>query len=221
LFLGANLIITIMKLFSRNMRKRTALYIVTTILIVGGLVGTIPTLYYRWTNSGTATGSGPIVSASPLVTTPSGLPETPQTPVVSGEPIGIDIPSLKINLVVVPGYYNAKTGAWNLSDTEAQFATPSILPNNVTGNTIIYGHYRLQVFALLHLIKPGATATVTTSNGYSFTYTYTGTYAVSPTNTSVYDYKGAPILTVQTCSGAYFQNRQMYQFNLLSYQKTS
>ncbi len=199
-----------------KLRKRTIVIAVTAILIIGGLVGTVPTLYFKWTNDGTAHGSaGPFAYADP---TPANIP---QPTLISGYPVDINIPSLiapeNREIPVVPGVYDAKTGTWNVSLSDAQYATPSVLPNNLSGNTVIYGHYRPEVFAYLHLIKPGAMATVTTSNGYVFTYKYVGTYAISPTDTTVFDYKGGPILTVQTCSGEYFQNRQMYQFDFVSY----
>lgn len=201
-----------------KLSKRTAIIIISAILLVGGLVGTIPTLYYHWSNDGSAKASaGPFVYAAPS------NPSTPQQNLVSGYPIGVQVPSLiapeNRDIQVVPGVYNPGTKSWNVGLSVAQYATPSVLPNNLTGNTVIYGHYRPEVFAYLHLIKPGAMATVTTSNGYAFTYKYVGTYALAPNNTTVFSYSGGPILTLQTCSGAYFQNRQMYQFDFVSYTK--
>jgi len=124
-----------------------------------------------------------------------------------------------MNLQVIPGVYNPKTGAWTLTLDKAQFALPSVQPNNESGNTLIYGHYRPEVFAYLHLIKPGAQATITTSNGYSFTYTYMNSQAFNPTDTSIFTYQGSPRLTIQTCSGAFMQNRQMYYFQYDGYAK--
>jgi len=194
--------------------KRSIIIAVASVFIIAGLVGTIPTLYYHWSNNGSAK-----ASAGPFVYAEASNPSTPQPTLVSGYPDNLQVPSLHFNLSVVPGVYNPKTGAWNVGLSAAQYATPSDLPNNLTGDTLIYGHYRPAVFAYLHLIKPGALATVSTSNGYSFTYKYVGTYAMSPNDTSIFNYRGGPILTLQTCSGAYFQNRQMYQFDFVSYTK--
>jgi sortase (surface protein transpeptidase) len=88
-----------------------------------------------------------------------------------------------------------------------------VQPNNETGNTLIYGHYRPEVFAYLHLIKPGIQAIITTDNGYTFTYSFENSEALDPTNTSVFVYRGAPRLTIQTCSGSFMQHRQMYYFH--------
>lgn len=218
-----------MKLFKRQSSKKRLFIVFSLILVIGGLIGVVPTLYYKWTGNGTAPlRSGPIVYAQGKA--PAGVqnsvgnktPTSTQPIKTDGMPISISItpvPYLPTTIQVVPGYYNPKTQSWNLSLTQAQFATPSVEPNSVAGNTIIYGHYRPEVFAYLHLIKPGAKAYVTTDQGYLFTYTYEDTYALDPSNTSIFSYQGPPILTVQTCSGAYFQNRQMYQFGFDSVQK--
>ena len=138
-------------------------------------------------------------------------------PVISGEPASISIPSLGVNLSIAPGVYDAKTGAWTLSNDKAQYAVMTPQPNNQSGNTFIYGHYRKGVFATLHDIRPGAKAVVTTADGKAFTYVYRSERTVAPQDSQgIFDYEGAPILTVQTCSGVFFQNRQLFTFDLES-----
>jgi LPXTG-site transpeptidase (sortase) family protein len=169
-----------------------------------------PTVYYRWGSRGSVPTHG-LVSAAPAKQT--------SEPEISGNPVALSIPSLHKSLTVINGTYSKNSGQWTLTLDKAQYATPSYKPNNKNGNTLIYGHYRPEVFATLHTITPGAVATVTTDNGYEFIYKFTNTYATQPTDGSIFAYRGAPILTLQTCSGAWFQNRQMYQFSLVSYQK--
>lgn len=189
-------------------------------LLVVGLIGVGPTLYFRWTHTGTAEANP--ISASQLFAQVDGNKKTaPNVPLVTGFPVSISIPgsrpALNINVGIIPGYYNKNTNGWTLSDTDAQFATISTQPNNISGNTFIYGHYRPNVFAYLHLITPGTIATITTNNGYQFNYKFVTTYAVSPTDTSVLSYSGDPVLTIQTCSGSFFQNRQMFIFSYDGY----
>ena len=186
--------------------------IIATLLIVTGLLTLAPIYYYSLKNrEAVAANSGtiPVLHLKPSPT------------LITGQPVGINIPSLKMNLAVIPGIYNPRNGQWNLTLDKAQFAEPSVQPNNLEGNTLIYGHYRPEVFAYLHLIKPGAQAVVTTSNGYTFTYTYQDTQPYDPTDTSIFAYQGIPRLTIQTCSGAYMQNRQMYYFEYNGFTKTS
>lgn len=157
-----------------------------------------------------------------VVTTPAANTSAPQTPTitptigyVTGMPTRISIPSLGINLAVVPGYYDASSGSWTLTTDKAQFATPTAQPNNAGGNTFIYGHARNNIFGALPKIKAGATAVVTTANGHQFYYRLSSTRVVNPTDSGqVFNYQGKPVLTLQTCVGLLYQNRELLTFNL-------
>lgn len=139
------------------------------------------------------------------------------TPVdkLSGKPIRIVIPSVGIDIAVVDGFYNQRTQTWSLSETEAQYATITPLANTVEGNTFIYGHNRPAVFKSLLDAKAGASAMVYTDNGHQFIYKLRSWKATKPTDDSLFYYQGQPILTVQTCSGTFFQNRSLYTFDLV------
>jgi LPXTG-site transpeptidase (sortase) family protein len=140
---------------------------------------------------------------------------TSDTQYVSGEPNQLSIPNLGIELAVTPGVYNPETREWTLTRDKAQYAVMTPEPNTVGGNTFIYGHYRKGVFSTLHRIKPGDRAIVTTSNGRNFTYVYTANKVVAPNDSSeVLNYQGGPMLTIQTCTGIFFENRQLFFFNL-------
>src|ERR1039457_6102901 len=159
-------------------------------LILVGLAGVVPISYYWLKDTVAARTQRPVN----IVQAPA---PKPAPTLVTGIPVSIVIPSLNMNLQVIPGVYNPKTGAWTLTLDKAQFALLSTQPNNESGDTFIYGHYRPEVFAYLHLIKPGAQAIISTGNGYQFTYTYMSTQAFDPTDTSVFAYQGPPQLTIQ------------------------
>lgn len=214
-FSGFNKLIKLNFQLNRK-KKKTILFRINAFaffLILVGVIGTVPTLYFKMTGNGTSSQKIPLN----LVHTNKPMVKPPN--IISGYPEDLQIPSLNFNLTIIPGYYNQTTGTWNLTNTEAQFATPSVVPNNYYGNTLIYGHDRTAVFASLNLIQLNSLAYVTTKNGYRFNYQYQYTYAVNPSNTSIFDYQGAPILTLQTCSGNFYQNRQMYVFKYLGYDK--
>ena len=136
-------------------------------------------------------------------------------PAISGEPVALSIPSLNLNLPVIPGYYDAKNQTWTLTTNKVQYAVITPEPNNISGNTFIYGHDRSNLFASLHTIKPNAEATVTTDNGHTFYYQLSSVRVVNPNDSaSVFNYQGSPILTLQTCTGLFYQNRQLFTFNL-------
>lgn len=150
-----------------------------------------------------------IVAAPPQATTPAPAAQ------VSGKPNRIVISSVGIDVAVVDGFYNKRNQTWNLSETVAQYATITPLANTEAGNTFIYGHNRPAVFNRLLNVQPGATAIVYTDNGHEFVYKLQSSRVTKPTDDSLFRYQGPPILTVQTCSGMWFQNRSLYTFELL------
>lgn len=191
------------------MLRHSRLRALAIILILGGLLGLIPLGYITSQNK------------VALAQSPKVYPVSDQldSKAITGHPKEITIPSLNMDLQVINGAYDKESGEWTLTLDKAQFATVTTPPNNEKGNTLIYGHYRPEVFAYLHLIKPGSQAIITTTNGYQFTYTYTDTEAVNPADTSIFLYKGKPRLTIQTCSGTFMQHRQMYYFQFTGYKK--
>lgn len=136
------------------------------------------------------------------------------TPTISGTPVRIDVPSVSISLKVIPGYYYSSSKSWTLSLNNAQYGVMAAPANNKGGATFIYAHYRKGVFLNLPKIQSGATAQVTTDNGHVFTYTFRASTVTSPEDTSLFNYQGKPVLILQTCSGVWYQNRQLFTFDL-------
>lgn len=160
-----------------------------------------------------------LATAAPItVPTVAPLP-APKATLITGKPVHLRIDSLNISLAVVDGGYHERSKTWDLSLDKAHYALPTVQPNNEAGNTFIYGHYRPEVFASLHNIKAGAAVHVDTDNGYRFAYIYQGSETVTPTDTRIFAYDGKPQLTIQTCTGAWMQDRQLYYFDLVSAQK--
>lgn len=159
--------------------------------------------------------SGQTISLPVASAAPAKAPVT-QKPVIKGNPVKIDIPSLDISLAIAPGQYNQDTKTWNVSTDKAHYANITPQPNDAAGNTFIYGHYRSNIFASLHKIKAGDTAIVTTDNGHVFYYQLIASKVVEPADTAeVFQYQGKPILTVQTCTGFMYSKRQLFTFDLL------
>ncbi len=192
-----------------NFQKK--LLLTATFILTTGIAGMVPYAGMWAENRAALASPQPVVVSAPIV------PAKPDT--VMGKPVHLSVPSLGIELAVADGAHNVQTGEWTLSKTMAHYALPTTQPNNQTGNTLIYGHNRNEVFTKLLNVQPGAKAIVTTDNGYRFTYTYTSTEAVDPTNLDIFTYEGAPRLTLQTCSGAWYQNRQFFYFEYTSYDK--
>jgi len=138
---------------------------------------------------------------------------------VQGTPIKIEIPSVDIVQPIEPGYYDASTGEWTLSYHAAYWASMTSRINSQTGNTFIYGHDVDQIFGNLLKAEPGAKAIVTTDNGYEFTYTLQSSVAVNPDDVSLIQATDTPQLTLQTCSGSWYQYRSLFTFTLDGYKK--
>ncbi|HSX44978.1 MAG TPA: sortase [Candidatus Saccharimonadales bacterium] len=134
---------------------------------------------------------------------------------IQGIPTRIVVPAEAIDLQVDKGYYNETTRTWSLSGTHAQYAVMTAQANNVGGNTFIYGHNNHKVFGKLLKIKAGDVVIIYTDNGHKFYYSYRTESDVKPDDTSLFNYQGPPILTVQTCSGAWYQNRRLFVFDLI------
>jgi LPXTG-site transpeptidase (sortase) family protein len=134
---------------------------------------------------------------------------------ISGKPARIVIASLNIDIPVADGVYNARTKAWTLSTNKAHYALMTPKPNNQWGNTFIYGHNRPEVFSRLSKLQTGQTAVVYTDNNHVFTYSYRSARETNPNDDSLFTYQGPPILTLQTCSGLWYQNRYLMTFDLI------
>lgn len=141
---------------------------------------------------------------------------TPVKPATaSGQPVRIEVPSVGISVDIAPGYYDKKSQTWTLSNSKAHYATITAESNDSNGNTFIYGHNRPEVFSKLLGIKTGQEAIVTTANNHRFTYKLTSQRVTQPTDDSLFHYQGPPILTLQTCSGLWYQNRSLFVFDLV------
>jgi len=140
---------------------------------------------------------------------------------VQGTPVHVEVSQVGVNIGVEKGYYNASNGKWTLSDTSAFYGTMTAPANSQTGNTFIYGHNANDIFGNLRDVQIGAEAIVTTDNGYKFYYTLQSFKAVSPNDVSLIQNTEVPTLTLQTCSGTWYQFRTLYTFTLNRYEKAA
>jgi LPXTG-site transpeptidase (sortase) family protein len=191
--------------------KRTRVWLVAGLcLIFGGVVLGYGPFIQNWRSAHV-----PRVAASPFLgnfaSAQSGIlhPEI----VISGKPVRLQIPSLNIDLPIVDGQYNAKRQTWTLSNDKVHYAAMTAPANNAQGNTFLYGHNKKGLFNTLNRIQLNAEAIITTDNDHTFTYTFEGALETVPTDDSLFHYDGKPILTIQTCSGTWYQNRQLFTFD--------
>jgi LPXTG-site transpeptidase (sortase) family protein len=195
------------------MKKQRLFLLCGVGLIIIGLLLALPTFMQYREAKGV-----PTLTNSPF--TPQTVQAAPTAPEASAEihvegtPTRIQIPSLNIDLPVIDGYYNKTSQKWTLTNNKVQYAAVTPKPNNTQGNTFLYGHNRREVFKTLAKIQLGAEVVLTTDNGHTFVYTFKGALETTPNDDSLFRYQGTPILTIQTCSGAFYQNRQLFTFDL-------
>lgn len=193
------------------MKIRYSLIVGGLLIIVGLVIGSKSFVNYLEQKN-----SQPFISAASLAQINKEKTNS-SAPTVSGIPTHISIPADNISDNVDPGVYNPKTQTWSLSLTDAEYATVTVPPNNKGGNTFIYGHNRRAVFNRLLDTTIGDEAIVSTANNHTFTYRLVSDGIVAQTNMSLFTYTGKPILTLQTCSGLFYVNRQLFVFDLVSY----
>lgn len=146
---------------------------------------------------------------------PQLLTATKSESTITGKPVRIVIPAVNIDVQIDDGIYYPKSKTWSLSLTKAEYALMTPMPNNQAGNTFIYGHNRREVFNRLPKLSVGQIAMVYTDNNHVFTYQYRSHYETNPNDDTLFGYKGAPILTLQTCTGLWYQNRNLMTFDLI------
>jgi len=162
----------------------------------------------------------PVVFQRPAQAHPA-LQNTPTLPapittreVVSGKPARLVIERLGIDLQVDEGNYNQADGSWTLvyGRKAAYFAMPSALANDYAGGTLLYGHNNQFVFNALGSVAAGDTAKIYTENGHVLVYTYANSEELQPDDVSIFNYQGPPRLTLQTCTGNWYEKRSMFHF---------
>lgn len=151
----------------------------------------------------------PVANATPI-----GPAVAKTVPVKQGKPVKIHFPRLDLERPVDDGVYDPATGQWTLSGNHPHFALTSIMPNDYSGTTFIYGHNYSWVFGRLKELTPGDEVKVHTDNGNVFTYIYESSSDHPAKEVSYFKYDGPPRLTLQTCDGNWNEIRRMYQFRL-------
>jgi LPXTG-site transpeptidase (sortase) family protein len=145
------------------------------------------------------------------------LDKNQQPDQIQGEPSRILIPSLSIDLPVVPQSYSPALKSWPVAASTANYATETALINNTKGQSLIYGHDNRSVFGPLLTMQLGTLAYVYTANGHVFKYSFAGYKDVSPQQINVVAEmaKAPPGLNLITCTGAYFQYRHLMSLRLI------
>lgn len=126
----------------------------------------------------------------------------------------IEVPSINIDIAVLPGVYDVQTQTWTVDDSAAFHASTTVPVNDTNGTTLLYGHAKWGIFGNLPDIQSGAEAIVYTEEGLKFIYTLEEVYQVEPADMSMITTQGEPKLLLQTCTGFFDQYRILASFSL-------
>ncbi|MBI4033894.1 sortase [Candidatus Saccharibacteria bacterium] len=136
---------------------------------------------------------------------------------IEGTPVRLLIPSLSIDLPVVPQSYSPVIKTWQVAPGLANYAAESALANNFKGETLLYGHNNRSVFGPVLKMKSGDVAYVYTDNGHIFKYSFESSRDIAPTRTDIFsEMAESPAgLRLVTCDGPNFEYRRVASLKLL------
>ncbi len=142
-------------------------------------------------------------------------PDVSEPDFISGTPTRLIVPDSKINIDISDGEYDSHTKEWTLENKQVHHALITPKPNNTAGNTFIYGHNNRETLAALLDAELGTEAMLETEEGITFRYVLREVKDVDPTDVSIFEYQGPAILTLQTCSGAWYEQRRLFTYELM------
>lgn len=142
-------------------------------------------------------------------------PDNTKPEFLTGTPKRIIIPAKNLSVSIAEGTYSPTTKQWTLGDKTAHHALITPKPNNQAGNTFIYGHNKKEVFGSIIDLEVGSEAIIETKEEISFRYVLRSVRDVEPSDVSLFEYEGSPILTVQTCSGSWYEQRRLFTFEMM------
>lgn len=113
-------------------------------------------------------------------------------------PARINIGSVGIDLSVEEGKIDS--GIWQISDKNATYLIGSDVPGR-SGNIIIYGHNKWEIFGKLGTVGEGNVVEIFTKGGKEFRYRVVSISVVDPTDIGVIAPTNYQVLTIYTCTG--------------------
>ena len=163
--------------------------------------------------------SSPVLASQPVsVYVPAVKAVSREQPIkpeeIIGTPISIELPRIGLVREVIDGEYDTASGQWTLADDKAHYAVITNLSNNLSGQTVIYGHNTMAVLEPVKSVQAGDELLVTADNGHVFVYTYSNDRFVDPTDVSVmYETSVKPRLVLMTCEGWLSETRRLLYFD--------
>jgi LPXTG-site transpeptidase (sortase) family protein len=148
------------------------------------------------------------------------LEEKVTQPIEIVDPSRLIIPSYNIDVALSPNGYNYNKGVWyELSKKDAHYFNESPLPNNIIGQTFIYGHNSNAVFGAIKNLKfdgSNVELYIYNQSGKYLKYILTSSRIATPNEVDILrdlDQKEAGIM-LMTCNGWADTKRNLLFFSL-------
>ena len=120
-------------------------------------------------------------------------------------PVALSLPRLGISLQIKEGAYAA--GRWTLDNVHAFYARAN--------TPLIYGHAIREVFLGLHNATKNELLYITNDKSQKLAFRLTTTRVVTPSTIALLNEKKARTLFLLTCTGPYFESRQVFEFSYI------
>lgn len=122
------------------------------------------------------------------------------------------IPNVSVGLPIVT--VPLANGTWEVEESVANFAAESSPFTGEPGNSVIFGHNKLDAFRPINKLKRGDQVHVQTST-HQFTYVVKSISTTAPTNVDVLKpVEGKKELTLITCNGVFDEKRLIIKSEL-------
>ncbi|MDZ4229403.1 MAG: sortase, partial [Patescibacteria group bacterium] len=115
-----------------------------------------------------------------------------------------DIPQINLHLPITEA--TVTDGSWEISPDGASHWDNSANPGE-TGNIVIYGHNKTNLFGPIRWLSLGEEVTITDADGNEHRYRITETATVSPNQIEYIQPKNEETLTLYTCTGLFDSQR--------------
>lgn len=190
-----------------NIRSKTTILVVSALMLVG--VGVAVLLR----EIGTQELNIPQIPSRASASTVS-------SPGISGRPVRLQIERLGSSFEVRTGEYDSAKQTWTLDTQHVFWANLSMPANSERGTTLLYAHAEPDLFGKLPELQISDVVTVTTDSGYTLRYKLVGGQTVNPDDSAfLLERTGAPRLMLQTCTGMWWEKRQLFAFDLVEARK--
>lgn len=127
-----------------------------------------------------------------------------QTEDITALPLEIIIPSLNIDLPIIPA--KLQKGKWEATTKGVSYLSSSPIPGEA-GNSILYGHNWPNLLGNITKLKPGQVIRIKFMDGSEKKFVIDSTITISPKDVGILNPSKSAQITLYTCTGFFDSKR--------------